>query len=307
MLKLQRSKNNPILTPSNLPWEDMLVFNPAATMFEDKVYLIYRAMGKTDIYSRLGLAISTDGIHFERKKDPLYYGEGHPDESLGIEDPRIVKIDDTYYITYTAVSKNLYAEVNPNWWKEKIDKRPKIALSTTKDFLSFVNHNVIVPNLNGKNSSFFPKKINGEYWLLYRAGVGKTYFEKSQSLTDWNNGASLFEERPGMWDCVRTGIGSPPIETEKGWLLFYHGVDKINTYRLGIMFLDLEDPLKILYRSPEPILEPETDYEKYGYINNVVFTCGAIEKDGLYYVYYGAADEVIGVATVEKKSVLALF
>lgn len=307
MLKLQRSKNNPILTPSNLPWEDMLVFNPAATMFKDKVYLIYRAMGKTDIYSRLGLAISADGIHFERKKDPLYYGGGHPNESLGIEDPRIVKIDDTYYITYTAVSENLYAEVNPNWWKEKIDKRPKIALSTTKDFLSFVDHDVIVPNLNGKNSSFFPKKTNGEYWLLYRAGVGKTYFEKSQSLTDWHNGYPIFEERPGMWDCVRTGIGSPPIETEKGWLLFYHGVDQTNTYRLGIMFLDLEDPLKILYRSPEPILEPETDYEKYGYVNNVVFTCGAVEKDDLYYVYYGAADEVIGVATVEKKLVLNLF
>ena len=93
MLKLQRSKYNPILTPSNLLWEDMLVFNPAATMFENKVYLIYRAMGKTDIYSRLGLAISTDGIHFERKKDPLYYGGGRPNESLGIEDPRITKID----------------------------------------------------------------------------------------------------------------------------------------------------------------------------------------------------------------------
>ncbi len=307
MLKLQRSKSNPVLIPSNLPWEDMLVFNPAATIYDNKVYLIYRAMGRADIYSRLGLATSSDGINFERRKEPLHYGGGKPNASLGIEDPRIVKIDDTYYIIYTAVSENLQAEVNPNWWKEKIDKKPKIALSTTKDFLTFVDHDVIVPNLNGKNSSFFPKKINGEYWLLYRAGVGKTYFEKSKSLTDFRNGVWIFEERPGMWDCVRTGIGAPPIETEKGWLLFYHGVDEINTYRLGIMFMDLENPLKILYRSPEPVLEPETDYEKYGYVNNVVFTCGAVEKDGLYYVYYGAADEVIGLATVEKKDVLALF
>jgi len=300
MVKLTRAKENPILTPSDLPWENMLVFNPGAIMVEDKVYLIYRAMGKNDIHSRLGLATSLDGIHFERKKDPLYSGGGHPDESLGIEDPRIVKIDDTYYITYTAVSEDLEAEAT-NW------KKPQIALSTTKDFKIFVDYDVIIPNLSGKNSSFFPKKTNGEYWLLYRAGLGKTYFAKSTSLTHWQDAHSIFEERPGMWDCVRTGIGPPPIETEKGWLLFYHGVDQTNKYGLGIMFLDLEDPRKILYRSPQPILEPQADYEKFGFIPNVVFTCGAVEKDNQYFVYYGAADEVIGVATIEKKLVLNLF
>lgn len=302
MIKLTRAKENPILTPSHLPWENMLVFNPGAILVDEKVYLIYRAMGRNDVHSRLGLAISTDGIHFERRKEPLYYGGGHPDETLGIEDPRIVKIDDTYYITYTAVSENIGAEINVDW-KEKISKKPRIALSTTKDFKSFVDHDVIVPHLSGKNSSFFPKKINGEFWLLYRAGIGKTLFAKSKNLTDWPNPKPVFEERPGMWDSIRVGIGSPPIETEKGWLLFYHGVDEKITYRLGIMFLDLENPLKILYRSPEPILEPIEDYEKVGYINNVVFTCGVVEKDGLYYVYYGAADKVIGVATVEKKLV----
>lgn len=302
MLKLQRSEKNPILTPSNLPWEDMLVFNPAATMFKDKVYLIYRAMGKNDIYSRLGLAISNDGINFERKKDPLYYGNGHTDESLGLEDPRIVKIDDTYYMTYTAVSGYLGKEVAK--WK---GKKPQIALSTTKDFKTFVDYDVIIPNVLGKNASFFPKKINEEYWFLYRVGLGKTYFAKSTTLTNWQNTHPVFEERSNMWDSVKCGIGTPPIETEKGWLLFYHGVDETNTYRLGIMFLDLENPLKILYRSPEPIFEPVEDYEKYGYINNVVFTCGAVEKDNRYFVYYGAADKVIGVATVEKQAVLSLF
>lgn len=300
MVKLIRAKENPILTPSDLPWENMLVFNPGAIMVENKVYLIYRAMGKNDILSRLGLATSRDGIHFERKKDPLYSGGGHPAESLGIEDPRIVKIDDTYYITYTAVSEDLTAKAT-NW------KKPQIALSTTKDFKIFVDYDVIIRNLRGKNSSFFPKKINGEYWLLYRAGLGKTYFTKSTSLTDWQDAHSVFEERPGMWDCVRTGIGPPPIETEKGWLLFYHGVDQTNKYGLGIMFLDLEDPRKILYRSPQPIFEPQADYEKFGFIPNVVFTCGAVEKDNQYFIYYGAADEVIGVATIEKKLVLNLF
>ncbi|MDP2632415.1 MAG: glycosidase [Candidatus Curtissbacteria bacterium] len=303
MVKLTRAKENPILTPSDSSWENMLVFNPGAVMVEDKVYLIYRAMGKNDIKSRLGLAISSDGIHFEREKWPLYSGDGLPDESLGIEDARIVKIDDTYYITCTAVSEDTGAEV-ANWK----GKRPQIALSTTKDFKTFVDYDVIIPHLLGKNASFFPKKMNGEYWLLYRAGLGKTYFAKSTTLVDWqNNTHSVFEQRPGMWDSAKCGVGAPPIETEKGWLLFYHGVDEKNIYRLGIMFLDRNDPTKILYRSPEPIFEPEADYERFGFVPNVVFTCGAIEKDGLYYVYYGAADHVIGVATVEKKLVLNLF
>lgn len=302
MVKLVRAKENPILAPSDLPWENMLVFNPGAIMVEDKVYLIYRAMGKNDPHSRLGLATSRDGIHFERKKDPLYSGGGHPDEFLGIEDPRIVKIDDTYYLTYTAVSENFRTKVAD--WK---GKKPQIALSTTKDFKTFVDYDVIIPNLLGKNASFFPKKINGDYWLLYRAGVGKTYFARSTSLTDWKDKYEVFEQRPGMWDSVKCGIGPPPIETEKGWLLFYHGVDQTHKYGLGIMFLNLRNPQKILYRSSEPILEPVEDYEKYGFVSNVVFSCGAIEKDDLYYVYYGAADNVIGVATVEKKLVLNLF
>ncbi len=306
MVKLIRAKENPILIPSDLLWENMLVFNPGAIIVEEEVYLIYRAMGKNDPISRLGLATSRDGIHFERKKEPLYSGGGHPAESLGIEDARIVKIEDTYYLTYTAVSEEFRKEdVYPT--KENIAKKPRIALSTTKDFKTFVDYDVIIPNLLGKNGSFFPKKTNGEYWLLFREGVGKTYFAKSKNLTDWQDAKPIFEKRPNLWDSSRSGIGSPPIETEKGWLLFYHGFDQTHKYGLGIMFLNLQNPLKILYRSPEPILEPVEDYEKYGYVNNVVFTCGAVEKDGLYYVYYGAADCVIGVATVEKKLVLNLF
>jgi len=306
MLKLHRSEKNPILIPSDLPWEDMLVFNPGAIMVGDDVYLIYRAMGRRDIYSRLGLAVSRDGINFERKREPLYSGGGHPDESLGIEDPRVVQIEDTYYLTYTAVSEDLDKEIARSR-DEEIAKKPMIALSTTKDFVTFFDYDVIIPHLSGKNSSFFPQKVDGKYWLLYREGVGKTYFAKSSTLTSWSERQMVFEERPGFWDCKRTGIGAPPIKTEKGWLIFYHGVDNMNVYRLGIMFLDLEDPSKMLYRSPEPVLEPEQDYEKIGYVPNVVFTCGVIEKNGQYYVYYGAADQVIGLATVDKSAVLALF
>src|SRR6266487_76157 len=103
MLKLKRNENNPILTPSDQPWENWLVFNPGAIVVDREIYLIYRAMGRDEDYSRLGLATSTDGVHFTRRKEPLYSGQGHADESLGIEDPRVVKIDDTYYLSYTAV------------------------------------------------------------------------------------------------------------------------------------------------------------------------------------------------------------
>lgn len=306
MVKLIRAKENPILTPSDLPWENMLVFNPAAIMWNGKIYLLYRALGKKDQISRFGLAKSTDGIHFTRQNNPVFSGAGHEYETLGIEDPRVVSIDDTFYLVYTAVSEDKTAIVNPNW-KEKIAKRPRIALSTTKNFITYCDYDVIIPDMPGKNASLFPKKNNGDYWLLFRDNNGVTRFANSPRLDYWPDTYPVFTKREGFWDSARIGIGTPPIETEKGWLLFYHGVDETNTYRLGILFLDQKDPRKILYRSPEPIFEPETDYEKFGFIPNVVFTCGAVEKDNQYFIYYGGADEVIGLATIDKNLVLNLF
>lgn len=306
MITLTRAKENPILTPSDLPWENMLVFNPAAVMSGNKIYLLYRALGTKDQISRFGLATSTDGIHFTRHKEPVYYGGGHDYETLGIEDPRVVKIDNTFYLVYTAVSEDKTAIVNPNW-KEKIIKAPRIALSTTTDFIHYIDHGVIIPDMRGKDASLFPKKNNNDFWLLFRDDTGVTRFANSTRPDYWPQTYPVFAKREGFWDCERIGIGTPPIETEKGWLLFYHGVDRAYTYRLGILFLDLEDPQKILYRSKEPIFEPETNYEKFGFIPNVVFTCGAIEKDNTYFVYYGGADQVIGVATIEKSLVLNLF
>lgn len=306
MIKLKRVFENPILTPSQNQWEDLLVFNPGAIMKDGVVHLIYRATGKNDDKSRFGLATSHDGIHFKRYDEPLYSGCGNEFETLGIEDSRVVDIEGTYYLSYTAVSGNLTAEVNPNW-HDQIVKVPHIALSSTRDFVNYTDYGVIIPDSSGKDSSLFPRKINGKFALLYRTGARKTFFSTSSDVASWPEKTFVFEERPNSWDSFRAGIGAPPIETEKGWLLFYHGVDNKNVYRLGIMFLDTYDPTKILYRSNEPVFEPEADYEKYGFIPNVVFTCGAVEKDGQYFVYYGAADQVIGVATIEKEKVLSLF
>lgn len=306
MVKLVRSDSNPILIPSESHWENMLVFNPGAILHEDKTYLIYRAMGEGSFHSRLGLAVSDDGIHFTREHFPMYYGGVHESESLGFEDPRVVKIDDTIYMVYTAVSVATEGSVDPAW-KEQIAKQAKIALSTTTDFVNFHNYGTILSEISGKNASLFPKKVNDEYWMLYRKEQGQTFFTHSPRLDSWNSHSPVFDKRSGYWDSIRVGIGAPPIETERGWLLFYHGVDESNTYRIGVMFLDLNDPTQVLYRSPEPVFEPETDYEKYGFIPNVVFTCGVVEHDASYYIYYGAADQVIGLATVSKQSILDLF
>ena len=121
----------------------------------------------------------------------------------------------------------------------------------------------------------------------------------SEDLVNWHDHKPLMRVQLGAWDCNRIGAGAPPIKTGDGWLNFYHGVDHRRIYRLGIMLLDLEDPSKVIGRSVEPILNPEMDYEKTGLVPNVVFTCGAAEIDGRYHVYYGGADKVVGVATID--------
>lgn len=305
MLHLTRAKENPILSPTKLPWEDMAVFNPGVIMYKDHIRLLYRALGKKDQISRIGCAESTDGLHFTRQEFPLYYGGHHPEETLGIEDMRAVKIDDMYYLTYTMVSPRQSGIPNQDFRSAGLLK-PQIGLSTTKDFVDFLDYGVIIPEKEGKDATVFPQKFDDEYLLLFREEEGTTFLADSPHLTYWPERYVLFAQRPGMWDSKRAGIGSPPIRTEKGWLLFYHGVDDKNIYRLGILFLDLQDPRKILYRSDQPIFEPETSYEVNGIVPNVVFTCGVVEKDDTYYVYYGGGDVVIGLATVLKKDVLAL-
>ncbi len=306
MVKLIRAEENPILTPSDLSWEDMLVFNPGAVVSDGKILLLYRAKGRMDKISRFGLAESTDGIHFTRRNKPIYAGDNHVYEKRGVEDPRLVKIDDTFYFVYTAVIEDPEGKIDPAW-SEQIAKKPQIALAATKDFEFFHEYGVIIKDILGKDASLFPRKIHDKYYLLFREGIGQTYLAISSELDNWSARYPLFDKRLDLWDSKRVGVGTPPIETEKGWLLFYHGVDNNNTYKIGVMFLDLEDPGKIIYRSKEPVFEPEMEYEKIGFFPNTVFSCGAVEKDNQYYVYYGAADQVICLAMVEKNLILELF
>ncbi|MEK9186674.1 MAG: hypothetical protein AAB885_03765, partial [Patescibacteria group bacterium] len=166
------------------------------------------------------------------------------------------------------------------------------------------------PGLDDKDTCIFPEKFGGEYFLVHRIG-DNIDFAFSPSL-DFKGNAWLEENqwispRKGMWDSKKIGIAAPPIKTKRGWLLFYHGISgEDEFYRLGAFLLDLKNPTKIVARSNEPLLEPETLYEKEGQVSNVVFSCGAVVIKNKIFLYYGGGDKVIGVATIGAEDLLKI-
>lgn len=280
-------------------------FNPAVTTYQDKIIILYRAIGG-DGLSRFGLARSQDGVSFQRQDDPILEADiEDPYERLGIEDARITQIGDTYYIVYTAPSVYPARVFRERKFAPSLSHlapwRVRPSLITTKDWQNFEKKGRLL-EADTKDACLLPEKLNGEFVLFHRI-YPHTYITYSTDLKNWHNEKILFSPREGYWDSERVGFGAPPIKTAKGWLVIYHAVDQVHTYQLGLVVLDLADPSKVLYRSPEPILTPEEGYERVGLTPNVVFTCGAIEKDGKYFVYYGAADKVIGLATIAKNEI----
>lgn len=303
-----RAKENPILSPvPEHPWEKSAVFNTAAIDLGGKVHLLYRAMGE-DNTSVLGYAATKNGTKItERDAEPAYVPRedfemkrGSPTGNSGCEDPRITKIGETLYMTYTA-----FDGVNPT----------RVALTTisSKDFLAkrwdkWSKPALVTPdNVNDKNMCLLPEKIAGQYMLLHRINnqlcadfLDSLNFTKSR-LTRC---IEIMGPRPGMWDSEKIGIAGPPIKTPKGWLLIYHGVSKSTTYRLGAVLLDKKNPASVISRTTDPIFEPLEPYERVGMIRNVVFSCGVVPRGDTLYIYYGGADTVIGVAKVSIKKLL---
>ena len=306
--KLQRFNKNPIITPQdNNNWESRATFNPAAILINEKVHLIYRAMSK-DNTSVFGYAHSLDGFNIDFKsKVPIYLPrekfeiKQKPDGFGGCEDPRITRIGDLIYICYTA-----YDGQTP----------PKIALTSISinDFTAqkwnFKKPIIISdPKTDNKDGCLFPELIKGQYVFLHREGGRGILIDHVDSLDFKNNkylqGEACITIGHQHWEKAKMGIAAPPIKTDKGWLLLYHGVSNTDHhYRLGAILMKLDDPTTILGRTKYPILEPEMDYEKYGEISNVVFPCGAVIKDTKLLVYYGAADKVIGVASGDLDKIL---
>ena len=290
MIKLERVSDQPILTQNpNNPWEAGAVFNCAAVYKDDLVHLIYRA---TDITSNgsqgrytnhFGYAVSSDGINFNRLNEPILRNDVEQ-EARGPEDPRIVRIDDSYHMMYTGFGGRFPGDY-------------RISYATSKNLISWKRHGIVLDEPN-KDASLFPERIGGKYLLLHRRPPN-IWMSSSEDLKKWEDHKILMRAIPeSNWESEKIGIAGPPIRTDHGWLLIYHGVSKSNWYRLGIANLDLGDPSQVISRQQEPILEPELEWEIHGHVPNVVFSCGQVVVDGILYVYYGAADTVIGVAMI---------
>jgi predicted GH43/DUF377 family glycosyl hydrolase len=240
--------------------------------------------------SHLRIARSKDGIHFEVGGRPFVMPRAE-EESWGMEDPRITKIRDTYYISYTAVSEN----------------GAKTALISTKNFQSFERHGVIFAPEN-KDAAIFPEKIGGMYLAFnrpvpYGIGYPDMWLAKSPDLIHWGEQKYFHGISVNGWESGRIGGGAVPFLTEKGWLAIYHAADKQNRYCLGVFLLDKDDPSKIIAKSMDPILEPEEWYEKEGFFQDVVFTCGCIYDNGMVSIYYGAADDKICRADISAEDI----
>jgi len=300
-IKLERFPGNPITQPKpEHGWESKAVFNPAAIYEDGKVHLVYRAMSEDDT-SVLGYASSKDGYTFDERLDKPIYTPRRDFEKKGCEDPRLTKIDDTLYMCYTAFDGHL----------------PRVALTsiTLSDFLAKRwnwTEPVLIspPGVDDKDAALFPKKIGDKYAVLHRVGRS-IWLDMVDSLSfgegKWLKGNVIMSPRQEQPPAEKIGISAPPIETEWGWLLLYHVVTRRNDkvyYYVSAALLDIEQPWRVIARRKTPLLEPEMPYEKEGLVNNVVFPCGAVVIDGQLFVYYGGADRVIGVATVELSKLL---
>ncbi len=331
-MKLTRYEGNPILSPKpENDWEDLAVFNPAAWYDEDRgeVMLLYRAAESHPEYKcYFGLATSKDGYTFERVSDePALSPSIDGFDASTIQDPRMVKIDDTYYVTY-ACRRYPFGQF---WVPKDQQYRPEACpadypaylrnnatltgLALTKDFKSWTRAGTITnPLLDDRDVILFPEKMGGKYAMLHRPleWVGKEYgtvypsawISFANDLMGFRE-STLLLKQAFSWESGKLGFNTPPIKTEHGWLTLYHAVGEDKFYRLGAVLLDLEDPSKVLYRTRDWIMQPEADYEIEGFYCGCVFPCGKVVIDGTLFVYYGGADKVVGLATCPLDELIA--
>ena len=311
-MKLKRYQENPVLEPRGDDWESIAVFNCAATYKEGKIHVLYRAVGDYVRYaSRLGYAIFDEDLNLlERPEEPIF----SPDIKLwemSIEDPRFNKIDNELYLTYVVTpTPSPPSAVRRQLGIPKPETAgPRTALARVEDFHQFTRLGIITPyDADERDVVLFPEKIQGRYGAIHRPGnwIGPGYPVEQPSICFafldelpgrmYDHKVIMEPERP--WEGKKIGAGPPPIKTEVGWLLIYHGVDPDHVYRAGAALLDLEEPWRVLARTPEPILEPEERYEREGDVPNVVFPEGAGVIGDELLVFYGAADKVCCAARV---------
>jgi predicted GH43/DUF377 family glycosyl hydrolase len=324
-MKLERFAGNPILSPHpEHPWEDLAVFNPAAWYDPERgeVLLLYRAAESGPEYKcYFGLARSRDGYRFERVSDqPVLSPSVEGFDGATIQDPRMVKMGEYFYITY-ACRHYPFGQ----FWIPKEQRRyerpacppefPRYlrinatltGLLITRDFQTWIRAGWMTdPEKDDRDVVLFPEKVGGKFVAIHRPleWVGPAY--GTEHAAAWISFAddllgfrqsSLLLKNKHPWETAKLGVNTPPIKTPHGWLTIYHALGADKFYRLGAVLLDLENPARVLHRTPDWLLQPEEDYEIEGYYRGVCFPCGAVVIGDTLFVYYGGGDKYCAVAT----------
>ena len=306
-----RLTNSPILSPQGTTWESAGSFNPAVIVgpHGHKIVMLYRAQDASGT-SRIGYAESTDGLHFTRRAEPVLSPEAPYEKDGGVEDPRLQKFGDTYYLTYTAYNK--------------IDAQ--LCLATSRDLIHWTRLGVIVPANRGnwnvkwtKSGAIVPEKIAGKFWMYWLGtaadGTDQMGLSSSTDLLHWTEETQspVLPRRPGQFDSRVVEPGPAPILTRDTILLIYNAADDHLVYRTAIAQFDRRDPRKLISRSSQPLFAPELPWEKSGQVPNVVFIEGLLpasvasfeqkrtvtehgDSAHEFLLYYGAADKYVGIA-----------
>ncbi len=324
-----KEQPSPVLTPrTGVSWEARAVFNPSIVQDKGVFRMLYRTYPEKltetapriarpgftfgNQISYIGYAESKDGKEFEMRDEPFISPDTDYDR-YGCEDPRITKLGDTFYITYTAIDSPIEDRTNP--------PHVRIALATTKDFITIQKHGIIGPPTNSKASALFPELVNnGKIGLALtissdtaNSHVAVRYYNSIEELIEsseegWNDflETSLDSALLKTYWWLNRGpeLGATPIKTDKGWLFVYSAESMSDTWTITAALTDLNEPHKLIARAPGSILQSATDYERNGLVPNVTFPSGAIIVGDELFVYYGAADTVIGLATCKLNDLL---
>lgn len=339
----KRARNNPIVQPSkDLSWANSKVYNPGVVYHQKRYHLFFRAIGEAWV-SKIGHAVSENGLDFEIEHIPALSPDEHFEKN-GLEDPRITKIEDRFLMTYTAYDGEC----------------ARLALASSLDLNSWHKHGLIFENWDAKAAgsfsvewdsaqhtkearkhwhkagAIFPEKIGSRYWMLF--GDRNIWLASSLDGRAWTpEFEPLLKPRPGMFDNAHIEMGPPPLKTRSGWLCFYHGIDQAKTYRLGAVLLDKNQLRLVLNRTEKALFEPRDPWELKGLVDilpgglkamqamepsqldgfveqalstgvmpQVVFCPGACLVNGRIKIYYGASDTYVCQAEADLEEVLKI-
>lgn len=296
-----RYPHNPIISINDIPYKANSVFNAGVVKVNDLIFLLMRVEDRCGI-SHLTLAQSKNGMkNWQISPQPTINPcpNEYPEEVWGIEDPRIIYLEEKklWAITYTAYSK----------------EGPLVSLITTTDFHNYTRSGSVMPP-EDKDAALFPVRFNGRWAMIHRPVSylptlkANIWISFSPDLKHWGDHQVLIKARKGSWwDANKIGLSPPPLRTEEGWLVLYHGVKSIASgiiYRLGLALLDKGNPCNLICRSDEWVFSPKESYETYGDVDKVVFPCGWIQENDKISLYYGCADSCIGLATANLSELL---